>query len=173
MNCIVQHRSASSECASPPILLRVCIPLAFLLHTELFFFLTADFIYWWSDMVLKGIRICHLKVCHFSIRIIFSWRHLSCWNPLSASKQCLKSHHSFRRSLPSVMFYVQVNLKTNEFICLLSCLSVFCLLSLTYRLPRPFPIWNQSVVPCPILTVVSWPAYRFLKRQVRWSVMLT
>ena len=32
----------------------------------------------------------------------------------------------------------------------------------------PFPIWNQSVVPCPVLTVVSWPAYRFLRRQVRW-----
>ena len=27
-----------------------------------------------------------------------------------------------------------------------------------------FPIWNQSVVPCPVLTVASWPAYRFLKR---------
>ena len=33
----------------------------------------------------------------------------------------------------------------------------------------PFPIWNQSVVPHPLLTVASWPAYRFLKRQVRWS----
>ena len=33
----------------------------------------------------------------------------------------------------------------------------------------PFPIWNQSVVPCPVLTIASWPAYRFLKRQVRWS----
>ena len=33
----------------------------------------------------------------------------------------------------------------------------------------PFPIWNQSVVPCPFLTVASWAAYRFLKRQVRWS----
>ena len=32
----------------------------------------------------------------------------------------------------------------------------------------PFPIWNQSVVLCPVLTVASWPAYRFLKRQVRW-----
>ena len=31
----------------------------------------------------------------------------------------------------------------------------------------PFPIWNQSVVPCPVLTVASWPAYRFLKRQAR------
>ena len=35
----------------------------------------------------------------------------------------------------------------------------------------PFPIWNQSVVPCPVLTVASWPAYRFLKRQVRWSAI--
>ena len=33
----------------------------------------------------------------------------------------------------------------------------------------PFPIWNQSVVPCPVLTIASWLAYRFLKRQVRWS----
>ena len=30
----------------------------------------------------------------------------------------------------------------------------------------PFPVWNQSVIPCP---VASWPAYRFLRRQVRWS----
>ena len=33
----------------------------------------------------------------------------------------------------------------------------------------PFPVWNQSVVTCPAPTVASWPAYRFLKRQVRWS----
>ena len=33
----------------------------------------------------------------------------------------------------------------------------------------PFPIWNQTVVPCPVLTVASWPAYRFLRRKVRWS----
>ena len=32
-----------------------------------------------------------------------------------------------------------------------------------------FPIWNQSVFPCPVLTVASWLAYRFLRRQVSWS----
>ena len=32
----------------------------------------------------------------------------------------------------------------------------------------PFLIWNQSVVPCPVLTVASWLAYRFLRWQVRW-----
>ena len=35
----------------------------------------------------------------------------------------------------------------------------------------PFPIWNQSVVPCPVLTVASWPVYRFLKGQVRWCAI--
>ena len=33
----------------------------------------------------------------------------------------------------------------------------------------PFPIWNQSTVPCPVLTVASWPPYTFLRRQLKWS----
>ena len=33
----------------------------------------------------------------------------------------------------------------------------------------PFPIWNHSLLPCPVLTIASWPTYRFLRRQVRWS----
>ena len=50
----------------------------------------------------------------------------------------------------------------------------FCMMYSAYKLnkqgdniqPRhtPFPIWNQSVVPCPVLSVASWPAYRFLRR---------
>ena len=34
----------------------------------------------------------------------------------------------------------------------------------------PSPIWNQSVAPCSVLTIASWPAYTFLKRagQVVW-----
>ena len=35
----------------------------------------------------------------------------------------------------------------------------------------PFPILNQLVVPCLVLIVASWPAYRFLRRRVRWSVI--
>ena len=37
--------------------------------------------------------------------------------------------------------------------------------------PWHTPSWicNQSVVPCPVLTVASWHAYRFLRRTVRWS----
>ena len=33
----------------------------------------------------------------------------------------------------------------------------------------PFPILNLSVVPCPVSTVASWPAYSFLRKQVKWS----
>ena len=33
----------------------------------------------------------------------------------------------------------------------------------------PFPILNQSTVPCPVLTVAFWAAYRFCRKQVRWS----
>ena len=33
----------------------------------------------------------------------------------------------------------------------------------------PILIWNQSVVSCLVLTVASWPTYRFLRRQIRWS----
>ena len=32
-----------------------------------------------------------------------------------------------------------------------------------------FPIFDQSVVQYPVLSVLSWPAYMFLRRQLRWS----
>ena len=33
-----------------------------------------------------------------------------------------------------------------------------------------FPNMNQSVVPCLVLTVASWPAYKFLRRQIKCRV---
>ena len=33
----------------------------------------------------------------------------------------------------------------------------------------PFPILKQPVVPRSVLPVASWPTYKFLRRQVRWS----
>ena len=36
----------------------------------------------------------------------------------------------------------------------------------------PFSIWNHSVVPCPVVTVASWHAHRFLRRHRRWSGLL-
>ena len=55
----------------------------------------------------------------------------------------------------------------------------FCMTYSAYKLNKQgdniqpwhtsFPIWNQSFVSCPVLTVSSWHAYRFCRRQVRWS----
>ena len=55
----------------------------------------------------------------------------------------------------------------------------FCMMYSAYKLNKqgdniqpwltPFLIWNQSVVPYLVLTISSLPAYRFLRRQIRWS----
>ena len=55
----------------------------------------------------------------------------------------------------------------------------FCMMYSEYKLDKqgdniqpwqtPVPTWNQSVVPCSLLTFASWPAYRFLRRQGRLS----
>ena len=54
----------------------------------------------------------------------------------------------------------------------------FCMMYSAYKLNKqgdnmqpcctPFPVWNQSIFPCLVLTVASCPAYRFLRRQVMW-----
>ena len=43
------------------------------------------------------------------------------------------------------------------------------------REPCCTPLWilSQSLVPYRILTIASWPAYRFLRRQVKWSSIPT
>ena len=35
----------------------------------------------------------------------------------------------------------------------------------------PFPIFNQSIVPCPVLIVASLPTHKFLSRQIRWAAI--
>ena len=57
--------------------------------------------------------------------------------------------------------------------------SAFLMMHSVYRLNKqgdsrqpcctPFLILNQSVIPYRVPTVASWPAHRFLRRQVRWS----
>ena len=62
--------------------------------------------------------------------------------------------------------------------CDLSILA-FCMMYSVYKLNKqgnniqpwctPFPSLSQSFIPCPVLSVASWPAYCNLRRQVRWS----
>ena len=87
----------------------------------------------------------------------------------------------FSSSLSAVMVVSSAYLRLLIFlpailipVCASSCLAFHMMYS-AYKLNKqcdniqpwftPFPIWNQSVVPCQVLTVASWPAYRFLRRQ--------
>ena len=50
----------------------------------------------------------------------------------------------------------------------------FCLMCSVYKLNKqgeniqpwrtPFPVWNQSVAPCPVLTLASWFAYSIMRK---------
>ena len=61
----------------------------------------------------------------------------------------------------------------------ISSIPAFLMMCSVYRLNKqgnsrqpchtPFSILNQSAVPYRVLTVASWPAHMFLRRQVRWS----
>ena len=101
------------------------------------------------------------------------------WLDLLAVQGTLRSllqHHSWKESIfqCSTFFTVQLShpyMTTGKIIALTR--------QTTYKLNKqgdsiqswhtPFLIWKQSVVPCPVLTVASWPAYRFCKRHIRWS----
>ena len=60
-----------------------------------------------------------------------------------------------------------------------SCSPAFLTMCSVYRLNKqgdsrqpcytPFSVLDQLIISCRILTVASWPTYRFLRRQVSWS----
>ena len=64
--------------------------------------------------------------------------------------------------------------------CASSSLTV-CMVYSAYKLNRqsdniqtwctPFPMLSQSFLPCQVITVASWPAHRFLMRQVSWCAI--
>ena len=71
-------------------------------------------------------------------------------------------------------------------ILILACDSsslAFCMMYFAYKLNKqddniqpwhtPFLILNHSHVPWKVLIVASWPAFRFLRRQVKWSSIPT
>ena len=83
------------------------------------------------------------------------------------------------RVLPSAYLRLLIFLPTILIPACASSSPAFHMMYSTYKLYKqgdniqpwhtPFPIWNQSIVSCPVLTVVSWPAYSFIRKQIRWS----
>ena len=101
---------------------------------------------------------------------------------LALTISCLEYCRNHLPSLPNPILF-PLHLSSSQMLAILipACASsslVFHMIYSAYKSNKhsdstqpwhtPFPIWNQSVVPCPVLTVASWSAYRFRRRQVRW-----
>ena len=143
-----------------------------------------------SDFVAQENKICH---CFPLFPLLFA---MKCWNRMTWSQffECLRQpfHYSFTlkrlfgNSLLSSMRVVSsAYLRLLIFLLAVLILAwdtsspAFPIMYSAYKLNKQgdniqpchttFPNLNQSVVHCLVLTVASWPAYRFLRRQVRWS----
>ena len=145
----------------------------------------------YSDFGARKSKVCHCFNC-FSIYLPWSdgtglpWSLFSdCWalsqlfhSLLSlSSRGSLALHFCHKGGVTCISEVFDISLE----IFIPACASsspTFLMMYSAYKLNKhsdniqpwctPCPIWNQSVVPCPVLTVAPWPAYRFLRRQVRW-----
>ena len=146
-------------------------------------------------MILESLKIKSLTVCIVSPSVCHEVMGpdamiLVFWM-LSFKPTFTLSHYAFIKRLFSSSLLSAVRVMSSAYLRLFiflpailipACPSsspAFCITYSAYKLNKqgdniqpwytPFLIWNQSVVPCPVLTVASWPAYRFLRRRVRWS----
>ena len=112
---------------------------------------------WWDQMPWSSF----FKCCIFTLLFTFIKR---LFNSLSLSAIKVVSSAYLRL----LVFLSAVSIP----VCA-SSTPAFCMMYSAYKLNKqddsiqPFPILNLSVVLCPVLTIASCPAYRFLERQVR------
>ena len=131
-----------------------------------------------SDLGAPQNKVCH---CFHCFPIYLPWSDGAGWHDLSFLNVELEANFFILlfRVVSSAYLRLLIFLPA---ILIPDCASsspTFLMMYSAYKLNKqgdniqpwrtPFPIWNQSVVSCLVLTVASWPAYRFLKRQVRWS----
>ena len=154
-----------------------------------FTFLTAVMIC--SDFGTQENKVCH---CFHCFPIYLPWSdgtRSHDFRLLSVVLSQLFYSFSFINRLFSSSLLSVIRVVSSAYLKLLICLPeilipacassspAFCMMYSAYKLSKqgdniqlwctPFPIWNQFVVLCPVLTVASWPVHRFLRRQVRWS----
>ena len=155
--------------------------MAFLPSIKHHNFMTAVTVF--SDFGAHEIKVCH---CFHCLPIYLPWsdgtrcHDLSFWM-LSFKPTFLLSSFTVIKRLFSSSLLSAIRVVIPAYLRLLIFLPAilistcdsssltFCIIYSAYKLNRqgwhtPFPILNQSVVPCLVLTVASWPAYRFLRR---------
>ena len=121
---------------------------------------------WWDRMPWSSFSECFKPT--FSLSTITFIKRLLSSSSLSAIRAVSSAYLRWLIFLPAILIPACV-----------SSSPAFLMMYSAYMLNKqgdniqpwhtPFPIWNKYVVPCPVLTVASWPAYKFLRRQVRWS----
>ena len=167
------------------------VVLAFLPRSECLNFMAAVTIY--SDFEAQENEVCHCSHC-FPIYLPWSAGtgcHDLCFWMLSFKPAFSFSSFTFIKSLFSSSLLSAIRMVSSVYLRLLIfllavlvpvCTSSNLAFHMRYYAQKlnkqgdniqpwrtPFLSWNQSVVPCPVLTVASCHAYRFLRRQVRWS----
>ena len=137
-----------------------------------------------SDFGVPQNKVCH---CFHYFPVYLPWsdgtrcHDLSFWmlsfKPIFHSPLSLSSRGSSFSSLSSIRVVSSVYLRLLTFfhaILIPACASsspAFHVMYSECKLNKQgdniqawhtlFPIWKQSIFPCPILTVASWPVYRF------------
>ena len=142
-----------------------------------------------SDLGAQESKVCH---CFHFLPVYMPWSDETRCHDLSFFNVVLSqifhfplSPSSGLPSLSAIRMVLSAYLRLLIFlpeILIVACDSsslASCMMYSAYKLNKqddsiqpchtPFLIWNQSVVSCPTVTVASWPIYRLLKRQVRWS----
>ena len=126
---------------------------------------------WWDQMSLSSLFECWVLKASFFCFSLSSFtliRRLFSSSSLSAIRVVISAYLKLLIFLPAIFIPA----------CDSSSLA-FCMIYSAYKLNKQgdniqiystlFPILNQSIVPCLVLTVASCPAYSFLRRQERWS----
>ena len=150
-----------------------------------------------SDFGAQGKEICH-SFYSFSIYLPWSdgtgYHDLRIFWKLSFKPALSLSSFTLIKRLFSYSWHSAIKMVSSAYLRLLifllailipACESsspAFCMMYSAHNLNKqgdniqpwctPFPILNQQVVPCLVLTVAFWPAYRLLRRQVRWGLVI-
>ena len=123
----------------------------------------------WSD----GVGCCDLRFLIFSFKLAFSLSYLTLIKRYFSSASV-----SAIRVVSSVYLRLLILLPAILVPACNSASPAFLMMCSVYKLSKQgdnkqpchtLAVLHQSVVPYRILLVASWLAYRFLRRQVRWS----
>ena len=159
--------------------------IAFLPRSECLNFMAAVTIC--IDFGTQENKVCHCFHC-FPICLPWRWDQMpwssffECW----VLSQVFTVFHTHQEALSAIRMVSSAYMRLLIFlpaVMIPACASsspAFCTMYSAYKLSNqgdntqpwrtPFLVLNQSVFPClALITAASWPARRFLRRQVRWS----